>query len=180
MALIMKFTRGFTIMELLISVSIIGLLVVVASQTIISTIRTNLKTEALKEVKQNGDITLNTITRMIQNAQTVTTACSQAGAATNQLTLTNPDGGNSTFTCIVDGTLTRIASVSATRTVYITNTSTTLGAPPCANQLRFTCRTFGSKPGTIDIAFTLSQSAVTTNFFERATTNFTTSVTLRN
>lgn len=176
----MKFTRGFTIIELLISVSIIGLLAIVATQTIISTIRTNLKTEALKEVKQNGDVTLSTMTRMIQNAQTVTTACSQAGTASNQLTITNPDGGSSTFSCIVDGALTRIASISAARTVYFTNTSTTLGSPPCANQLRFTCRTFGSKPGTIDVAFTISQSAATTNFFERASTNFTTSVTLRN
>lgn len=181
-------SQGFTLLELIVSVAAIALVSVVLSQVFFSTLRTNTKTEILKEVKQNGELVIGNMTRMVQNAQTIqniATVCSDTGVAAQTLTLTNPDQGTTTVGCredIVSGaTITRIASTSASATIYLTGSNVTLGGTTCAqSSLQFVCKGGTGIPSTVSITFSLAQSGTPYDQFEKSSALFQTSVTMRN
>ncbi len=165
---------GFTLLEMLVSVAIIAMISVVLSQVFISTIRTNAKTEILKEVKQNGDLAVDTLTRMVQNATSVTCP------TTKSLAIVNPDGNTTTIGCALDGTVTRLASASAT-TVYLSSGDVTLGGTDCASStLQFTCTAVAGLPSQVTLSFSLAQKGTPGDQFERASETFQTSVSMRN
>ena len=170
----MNTQRGFTLLEMLVSVAIIAMVSVVLSQVFISTIRTNAKTEILKEVKQNGDLAIESISRMVQNAKSI--SCPTA----TSLLIVNPDGGSTTIGCALDATTTRLASTSAT-TVYLSSKSVTLGGTDCASStLQFTCTATTGLPSHVAVSFRLAQIGTPVDQFERASESFQTSVTMRN
>ena len=59
--------QGFTLMEILVAVSALAVMGVLLTQVFVTTIRTNTKNEISKEVKQNGDLAVSIMTRMILN-----------------------------------------------------------------------------------------------------------------
>lgn len=165
---------GFTLLETLVSVAIIAVVSAVLSQVFISTLRTNTKTEILKEVKQNGDLALETITRMIQNAQSITCVTDQS------LALVNPDGDTTTLGCSAAGSTLRLASVSASTTAYITSESVTLGNSVCsASTLQFTCQESVGVSTGVTVFFELTKSGSYGNQFETASESFQTSAVMR-
>lgn len=166
---------GFTLLEMIVSMAIIALVSVVLSQVFIATIRTNTKTELLKDMKQNGELALETMTRMIQNAKSV--AC----VLDESVTIVNSDTGQTTFTCVLDGTTTRLASVSAEGTQYLTSSNASLGGSSCAGStLAFSCTGGIGVPATVTITFQLSQTGAGIAAFEQASESFQTSVGTRN
>lgn len=166
---------GFTLLEMMVTIAIIALLSVVFSQIFISTLRSNTKTEILKEVKQNGNLALESMTRMIQNATRVTCPSSQT------LSIQNPDGNTTTLACAEDSTTTRIASSSASETVYLSSTLVSLGSSVCSSStLLFTCDLVSGLPSRISIAFRLSQAGLATAEFEQSGEDFQTTVLMRN
>jgi len=169
-----RISVGFTMLELMVSIAVIALLSVALSQIFISTLRTNTKTEILKEVKQNGDLAMENMTRMIQNAASVTCASSQ------ELTVQNQDGGTTTFACTSDGTALRISSSSGTSTEYITSRSVTLGSGACdASTLAFTCQEALGDPTSVTISFDLSRTGGISGQIENASESFQTSAVVR-
>jgi len=54
-------------MEILVAVSALAVMGVLLTQVFVTTIRTNTKNEISKEVKQNGDLAVSIMTRMILN-----------------------------------------------------------------------------------------------------------------
>ena len=164
--------HGFTLLEMLVSIAIIAMMSIVLSQVFISTIRTNTKTEILKEVKQNGDAAIESITRIVQNAQSVTCPTPQS------LAMVNPDGDTTTLGCTVDGT-TRLSSTDAIGTVYLTSKSVSLGAT-CASTLLFTCEEVSGLPSHVTVSFSLVQKGTPGDKFEKASESFQTRVTMRN
>lgn len=166
---------GFTLLELLVSVAIISILSIVMSQVFISTIRTNTKTEILKEVKQNGDSAIESMVRMIQNAQIVT--CN----TTRSLAIVNPDGFTTTLACLADGTAMRLASSSASTTVYLSSKKVTLGGVSCdTSTLLFTCTSATGMPSSVMISFRLAQTGAPGAQFETASETFQTTAAMRN
>ncbi|OGG23680.1 hypothetical protein A3A79_00530 [Candidatus Gottesmanbacteria bacterium RIFCSPLOWO2_01_FULL_43_11b] len=170
--------RGFTLIEILVSVGIIAIVGSVIAQSFFSMVRTNIKTNLLTTVKQNGDFSLSVMSRMIRNASSVTTTCSSGGTTTSSLSLLNTDGNSTTFDCQMDGTIARIASTSATRTEYLTNQNVTLGSS-CTNALTFICTDIAEEKKEIQILFTLSQLGTPEAQFEKASTQFQTTVVTR-
>ncbi|OGG10244.1 hypothetical protein A2154_04975 [Candidatus Gottesmanbacteria bacterium RBG_16_43_7] len=63
---------GFTLIEILVSVTILSIMAIFIVQSIISVIRANAKAELLREIKQNGDYAMDVLTRKIQNATGIT------------------------------------------------------------------------------------------------------------
>ncbi len=170
---------GFTLLELLVSVAILGVIGTLVAQAFFSVFRSNSKTEILKDVKQSGEQTLLTMTRIIQNAQEVA-VCPSDGTPLDSLALVNPDGGTTTFGCVLDGTITRIASTSATNE-FLTDSHVTIGGSTCAaSSLVFECTTQSGEPSKITISFSLAQVGTPVDQSETAREDFQGSVIIRN
>lgn len=169
---------GFTLLEILVATGIIGAISILITQAFVATTRTNTKVEILKDVKQNGDFALGTMVRMIQNARSVTSNCS--GSTSSNISITNPDGGATTFECKDDSSVRRIASTSAS-IVFLTGNNLTLGTACNTNALSFVCTT--STDGTtksIKINFSLAQKGTPPDQYEQASMSFQTTVLVRN
>lgn len=184
--------RGFTLLELLVAAGVISFLSVIITQVLFSSIHLNTKTEVIKELKQTGEITLGVISRMIQNAATIT--ATQCNASTDdpkqivtEITITGLDGGITTLECNDDEVngVSRIASVSAS-TLYLTSSNVTLinnsGVSGCTNNqpLQFTCVGVGGVPTSINVSFRLRQKNLTATSYESAIETFQTTISVRN
>lgn len=176
---------GFTLIEIVISLTIIGLLGVLIVQVFFTTTRVNTKSELLNDIKQNGQFAIDTISRMIRNAQSVTTLCSPSGTTSSSVTLTHADGDSTILECVYDNAVTRIASSSAQMgtSEYVTSENLTLGGASCddaAMSLQFYCISYPDQPSKITVNFRLSQKGTSTSTFEQASQEFQTMVNLRN
>lgn len=170
--------KGFTLMEILVSVGIIAIVGVVVAQSFFSVVRTNVKSERINAVKQDGDVALDVMNRMIRNAVSVTSTCSAGGSTLSSLSIVNPDGLSTQFRCELDGTIARIASVGGTKTEYLTGSNVTLGSD-CTGTLTFVCTSTTSQKSSIEILFTLSQAGTAPDQFEKASTAFQATVLTR-
>ena len=167
--------NGFTLLEMLVSIAIIALMSAVLSQVFITTLRVNTKTELLKDMKQNGELALETMVRLIQNAKRVD--CVSA----SEILVTGSDDGQTTLGCAISGSATRIASTSATRTSYLTSKSATLGGATCAGStLAFVCVSSAGQPTTVTVSFRLSQAGIGSEAFNTVNEPFQSSATTRN
>lgn len=188
MDIIKNFSKGFTIIELVISVAIIAGVSVVIAQTYFAATRSAVKIEAIKDIKQNGDFATNVMTRMIHNAKRGSLAC-----VGNSIQITNPDGGQTTFKCVFDSGVPRIASISAilfSKTEYLSSTTLSLtplsvnGTAPtdCTGNsfVVISCDPGAGAPGKVAVSFSLYTANVPSGQFNQASTNFATTVTMRN
>ncbi len=178
-----KVVEGFTLLEVLVSVTIIAGLSIVIAQSFFSTTRSSTKTEILKEVKQNGDVALGIIGNRIRASHQITSTCAASGTTSTSLSVKNPDGATTTFGCALDSGVTRIASSSGGTTDYLTSQTVTLGGAYCtdaAMSLSFTCTKIPGGGNTVKITFTLSQKGTPVALFERAQSSFQTTIDLRN
>ena len=180
----MKNKNGFTLIELLVAVAIISGLGVVLAQSLFSTTRSNTKAQRFSDVKQNGEYALGVMERMIRNGRSVSASvCTGDGIhSSGDIAILNADGYTTTFGCAWDGVgqATRIASVSGQRSDYLTSSSVTLGGDSCgADTLLFYCTVTGGVIRSVKIEFKLSQKGTPVDQFEKASTAFQTSVTIR-
>lgn len=116
--------RGFTLLELVVSIAAIAIMSILLSQVFITTIRVNTRNELSNEVKQNGELVLTTMTRMIQNAQDVSSPCNTDGYTDSSLSIVNPDSDTTTFQCIRDATSSGVLRIVPTSTPTPTVTPT--------------------------------------------------------
>lgn len=174
---------GFTLLEVLITVVIVGVLSLSLSSMLISLFRSASKTETVKEVKQNGEYALSVMQLKIRNALDVTSDCSSFGPVNHNITILNQDDTTSNFLCLDNRIKESIAPVSDPSNIesyYLTNTSVSVSAS--CNSLEFTCTVSASdgKSKLVKIEFTLTQSAVSPIAAERAKESFSAQVNLRN
>ncbi len=156
--------KGFTLIELMVVVTVVISVAVVAGNIFYSSLRSNTKTQVTTDLKQKGDYALTIMERMIREAKVI----DSADCSNDQLTITYKDGEETTFIC--DTTLPepdQIASVSANSAVLLDEIS-------CEN-FDFTC----DLPR-VGIEFTLNQNPTDPLPFKRAEIKFQSSVTARN
>lgn len=170
--------RGFTLIELLVAVAIIAGLGTVLAQAFFTTTRSNTKVEKLTDVKQNGEYALAVMERMIRASRMIDASCTSDGSTpTPTAAIVSPDGLTTTFQCLLDGTVTRVASVSSVGTEYLTNGAVTLGGTSCdADSLNFYCTSIAQVPKSLKVTFRLSQKGTPTDQFEKASTTFQTTI----
>jgi len=179
--------KGFTLLEMLIAISVVATVASLIVQVFFTTTHVNTKTEILKDVKQNGDVAVDVMTRMIRNSLAVTSTCDETGTKLTSLDIQNPDGDSTEFGCLYDATnkITRIASTSAltSTTQYLTSENVTLGGTSCIdanNTLTFTCTSSPNEADKITITFQLAQKGSSPSQFEQANMPFQTTVSSRN
>lgn len=160
---------GFTLIEVLMTVFILGIVIVVGGNLFFSILKGASKTELTKEVKQNGDYALAVMERMIKGATYLN--CTGAPSA---IEITSPDGGLTVFRCLAGTDVTKIASNSGA----LTGDNVSLGASCTGSSLSFTCDQTISPPK-VKVAFTLYQKGSSTRPEEQAQVPFQTTVTLR-
>jgi len=177
-----KGNRGFTLIEILVSIGIIAIISVLIAQSFFSTTRSNTKAELLKDIKQNGDYAIEIMGRMIRNARDVSSACPTAGSMADSLVLVNADGGTTTFGCYEDVTVTRIASTSASMGTIenLTGNTVSTGDTCLTSTLQFWCSRPAYSSPIVTIFFTLSQPGAPPDQFQKGETSYQTTVVMRN
>ena len=168
--------NGFTLIEIMVVVVILGVLAVVGSGAFFSILRGSVKTRMLQTVKQNGDYAISVMERMVRNARRIEEIDGQ------HIKIKNPDGGTTTFRCCGGSPNFLIASESGTLTCESARlTSSEVKVENCGSV--FTLVDLGQpeiRPAVVKINFNLSPEVSSTRPEEQATVNFQTTVTLRN
>lgn len=183
----MPIENGFTLVELLIVVALVGIIGTITTQVFILGIHSQSKTEMMKEIKQNGDFTLSVMEGMIINALDVGMNTNQCNTNSKQLTILNPDGFTTMFDC---NSNVNISSVSG---IYVPDPNPTPTGIPLTNSrvkvpsiscnFRLVCPSLPLTPKYVYITFTVDQAdvpGITPNPLNRATLNYQSTVSLRN
>ncbi|MBI2009962.1 MAG: type II secretion system protein [Candidatus Chisholmbacteria bacterium] len=164
---------GYTLLELVVAVGILGALAVAATSLFFSAIRGGGKVDVTTEVKQNGQFALSRIEQLTRNSLTVEAcAINQVDPEAVSVTLTARDRTQLTFSCEVDAEGNGYIASNTERL-----TSDRVNVTYCA----FWCEGVGDsfRPPLVKAAFTLSQAGRTGDVTEAATAQFSTSVGLR-
>jgi prepilin-type N-terminal cleavage/methylation domain-containing protein len=176
---------GFTLIEILITISIVGIIGILLAQVFFTTTKVNTKTELQKDIRQNGQFALDVMSRMIRSAIEVTSTCDTTGTQSTSIQITNPDGDMTTFECLYADSVSRIASTSAStgQSSYLTSKNVTLGGTSCNDAdmtLLFTCQSGSSQTPFVTLQFDLMQKGAGTNQTEQANQSFQLGVNVRN
>jgi len=168
---------GFTIVEMMIAVTILGIITTVGSNLFFTVLRGSTKAKVLQAVKQNGGYSLSVMESMIRNARRI----ESYPTATDFLTILNPDGGVTTFHCCGTTPNFLIASESGSLACAAARlTSDEVKVNNCANFFTVTAGLAGVRPDLVAIQFTLSQAGLSTRPEEQASIDFQATVGLRN
>lgn len=163
-------SRGFTLVELLISISVIGILIVGITDFYFTILSFRIKNQTIAEVELQGTSTMRLLSQRIRNAESITSPA--IGTSNNLLTLAM--ASDAIDPTIVDNSSNRLRITEGTQSpVFLTGTSVSL------SNLTFTNLSRVSTPGIVRISFTLTRADKTgTNQYDYAKT-FTTSAALR-
>jgi Tfp pilus assembly protein PilW len=169
--------------EILVAVSIMGILSIMISQAFFTSVRSNTKTELMKEIKQNGDYAVEILSRKIQNAISIET-CNP-----HSLKILNQDTSETTIKTAEDNGICKIQMdttyPSPTPEVagYLTSGNLTVAytsPSTCDDAVSFLCKPIGSSNRSVTIDFTLEQKGAAQNNYEKASLPYSTTVVLRN
>lgn len=163
--------RGFTLIEILIVIVVLGFVVVAGSNLFFGTLMGNSKAEVLKEVKQNGEYALTTMDEAIKNCREV------VNCELNSITVKNKNNQEITFeriTEVIDGiNLGRIASNSS----YLT--SAKVNVPE--EEFVLSCESLeAGRPVRVFVSFLVEQKEVTSRPEKRASMVFSSVISTRN
>jgi prepilin-type N-terminal cleavage/methylation domain-containing protein len=158
----MKKLSGFTLIETLVVIFLLGLVLVVGSNLLFNILKGASKAEIEKEVKQNGDYAMAIMERIVRNSVFDGVNCS---STPESLTVESLDGGFTTF-AEDDG---KIASSGAHLT----------GDNLSVSNLSFVCDD-NNNPRNVTISFSLTPRGVISTPETWARIDFNTTVTLRN
>jgi len=140
-----RLNKGFTLIEVLVAVSLLGIVTATTTSLLLSSLRASQKSQALVEIKQSGDYAIKTISRMIRNAREI------SDYSPTLIRLENPDGGETEFRCEIGQN--RIASNSASLTVQEEN----ILLRECL--FSYTPGTDIGEPDSVTVSFTLRKTA---------------------
>lgn len=189
--------NGFTLMEILVTLVIVGVIGTIASQSLFSLLRGASKVEIIKELKQSGDFALSTMSVDIRNAKdialldvstlpcddtnTTVLGCASGGTSGQCLRITNITGSYSYYGCsaYVDPVFGNINRLTKGGTNYLTNDKVNVSSS-CSTAFTCTDANPGNSPKLVNIRFTLVQSQTGANAAESASQTFDTEVSLRN
>lgn len=166
---------GFTLLEILVSVSLLVVLALVSFNIFFSLMKGAAKTKVLSLIKQEGNYALTVMERTIRNA----TQLEECGA--DYITLRNQEGEQITFHFCGDPDF-LIAAKSGDRDSMACKAArlTSDQAKLVSNSLTCTPPMSEFDSWVVKISFTLSQAAITSRPEEQAAIDFQTTISLRN
>lgn len=165
----MRKNSGFTLFEMLVVITIFGIIAIVSSGIFFSVLKGASKTNITNLVKQEGTFALAVMERMIRNSRGIVGDCTIPMVSADGITITNPDEGETTFICTdVDS---EISSNSASLISNLVKVDSCV--INCVSGQ-------GINPDVVEITFTLSQGSDTTEKEDIAEVEFSKKITLRN
>ena len=123
-------SEGYTLIEMLVVIVAFAMISIVASETIISTLRGTSKATAISGVRQNIDYAMNAIERQLRGAKSITSVCD--GTPYSQISFLDQNSSPATFSCINVNSTNLPASIASSSGIL---TSDTLTISACS----FTC-----------------------------------------
>ena len=162
--------KGFTLVELLISISVVGILIVGITDFYLTIVSSRVKNQTIAEVERQGAATIALISQRIRNAESISAPAPGSSAAS--LTLDAVDAGNDPTT--IDGTSSRLRITEGlANPVFLTAPSVTL------SDLTFTNLSRASTPGIMRVSFTLTRVHTEGSHEYDYAKTFTTSASVR-
>ena len=144
-----KNKKGFSIIEMLVVVSIFAVIGVLTTSALTLTLRGSRKSESLVRVRENVNYSLAIIERQIRSSESITTC---DGTSSSTLSYTSLEGITASFSCITPGSAGYIASGSGRLT------STDISVTACS----FTCsQTDANNPQVVRVSVTAEDSVST-------------------
>ena len=158
---------GFTLVELLVVITVFALLLIVANQILFSAFRGSSKSEATTKVKREGERVLAIMERSLRSSRAIVSCTG------TQVTYQDLSGVNSTFACSGVGSGSGVITQGATAL-----TVTDVDVSSCS----FVCESIGGVTKVVNIAvsFAAKASASSPRVEERGNISFQTRVVLRN
>lgn len=166
----LKRTKGISLLEILVVITIFAVLGILVTQSVILTIRGSRKSETLVKVRENLNYAMSIVERQLRNSNSITTC----DAGLQRIDYTDQDDEPAYFSCNQIGSEnSHIASGSGTLSARLTNPETKITS--CS----FSC-TLGpdSIPTIVNIDFT-AEDAGTTGI-ENSRVTITNQIYLRN
>jgi prepilin-type N-terminal cleavage/methylation domain-containing protein len=159
---LLKENKGYSLMEMIVVISLLGVVGVIVSGFLITTMKANSKAEITKEVRQNGDYVLSVMQGAILNSLSV--GCTPP----NIIRVIDANNQPIVFKCAADG----ISSNSAKLT----------GTNVAVKNCDFSCPLSPGKPTKVIINFSIGNKGVDANLRpeEKTTVNFKSEVITRN
>lgn len=166
--------KGFTLIEVLVSVAIIGVLVTMAATIFINTVRSAKKADIINEARQNASLVLDSLQRDVRNA-------SSATISADGFTLTLLGLGQITWVCVgenyptANGFITRQLNGGSAMTVTNKDTSSGVSVKVCG------FKPVGSTTDIVTLDFTMREGVAVQTAAQEYGVNlpFETSVTRR-
>lgn len=174
----MKKNRGFTLVELLVVVSLIIIIVGVAGDIVVTVVRSYNKTQITNEVEQNANFVINKLEKELRNATEVTHPA--VGVSDNTVTFIKTLSNGTTQTIeygVVDandefganaGVFALARTVDGGSPIALTNYTTPLGVT--ADQGGTSFELITSSPDTVKVILTLRQVGNPAVQFTQSTT----------
>ena len=163
----MAIKKGFTLLELLMFVSLVGLILIGITQVLGATLAGSGKSQSMQQVKQNGQFAMSTMTRLLRQANEVT-VCGAGqldfSVLENGVTATYIFETNSLR---IRKTYNGVLSWVTDDTVEVTNFTCSLTSPG------------NGQPAIINLSFNVSKQGLSVESII-ANVNFKDSISLRN
>jgi len=143
---------GFTLIEALIAISMLGIAGLVASSLLLTSLTSSSKVEVSKEVRQNGDYALSVMEGLILSSQSVDCRDEGGSPSNKQIWVTDIEGNTAKFLC--DDEMTNKISSSSPAFVFPVDLT---GSNVFVSGCNFTCEQATGLPTKVDLEFTVSQ-----------------------
>jgi len=182
-----KRKNGFTLVELLIGLSVISLIIPIVFSLFFLVLQSKAKILILQEVKKNGDYTLSTMQYFIKNRaikiynsdlktnEVCTTASGFSTPSSSDYVYFADADDNLFYFQLASGKVASYSAVISPNPQYLTNTKTTV------SNLTITCSRSGTfSPPIVSVSFTVTNPPSAVKHEEKATLNYQTKIKLRN
>jgi len=150
-----KREKGFTLIEILVVVTFVGMIGIIISQVFILGVRSQVKNEVMKEVRQNGDFIIGVVEGMTKSAiDTENTDCNKS---VSQFSIINQDGYTTIFSCTGNNIASTSVYLAPTPTVTVNLNTSRVKITDCG--FRLVCPTPAIAPKYVLFNFTVSQAS---------------------
>jgi len=165
---------GFTFIEMIVAISILGIVALIGTGFLLTSLSSSGKAEINKEVRQNGNFALSIMEGLIISAENI--SCPTA----DEIDVIDINGQLTKFICYDSAPDYKISSVSSTFSPPTTTTYILTADNVAVTDCNFTCTTIVGNPTTVGIGFTVSQVGSSGRPSEKSSVSFQTQVSTRN